>query len=70
MITYTYEKPIAEIQPEDENFTLIFTDSIKIHYDSVVIPRLETGNVDVIELEIRINNLVDYVLNKYPNNFE
>ncbi len=69
MITYTYQKPVADIQPEDQNFTLIFTDSIKIHLDSVVLPRLENGDPDLIELEICINNLVDYVFNKYPNNF-
>jgi hypothetical protein len=69
MITYTYEKPIEDIPDTDLDFSLIFTDGEKIHLDSVPVPRLEDNSVNVPELEQRITNLNEYVLNKFGNYF-
>jgi hypothetical protein len=37
--------------------------------DSVPVPRLEDNSVNVPELEQRITNLNEYVLNKFGNYF-
>lgn len=69
MITYTYQKPIAEITDSDQSFTLDFTDGVLPHMDSVVIPRNLDNTVDIANLEIAIANLVEYVKNKFGDNF-
>lgn len=69
MITYNYLKPIEEINAEDQNFTLVFTDGSATHMDSVVIPRYPDTTVNTEQLLILITDLVNYVNNKFGDNF-
>ena len=69
MITYTFDKPIEEISTDDINFALTFTDGTNVHYDSIRVPRLENGDVDRDNINILIQELIDYVMNKFPNGF-
>jgi len=69
MITYNYLKPIEEITTEDQNFTLVFTDGSTTHMDSVAIPRNSDTTVNTEQLLILIADLVNYVNNKFGDNF-
>lgn len=69
MITYNYLKPIEEITTEDQNFTLVFTDGSTTHMDSVAIPRYPDTTVNTEQLLILITDLVNYVNNKFGDNF-
>lgn len=69
MINYTYLKPIDQIEDQDTNFVVIFTDGQQEHLDSVLIPRLDDNNPDLNQLGLNINELVQKVTTKFSSGF-
>lgn len=69
MINHTYAKPIDQIEDQDTNFVVIFTDGQQEHLDSVLIPRLDDYNPDLDQLALNINELVQKVTNKFSSGF-
>uniref|UniRef100_A0A6C0DZX5 Uncharacterized protein n=1 Tax=viral metagenome TaxID=1070528 RepID=A0A6C0DZX5_9ZZZZ len=69
-VNYVYQKPISEITETDICFLLEFKeDGIITHADSVKIPRNLDNSVDLKQLELAINNLIEYVVFKFGDRF-